>query len=205
MAYSRDDLNKLAARPFNLIDNYLYMYHLDKFVLLPTYPESIQDTLSATFSSTSPISRSAPIFTYSYSGPRTIQVNLALHRDMMQQINYGVSNLTDIIELGDDYVDTMVKQLQAIALPKYSNSTSTKMVDPPLVAIRFGQEVYIKGVVNGGITVTYHGPIGIDNKYKQVDISFQVSEVDPYDAQTILSVGSFRGLNKTLERRIYKS
>lgn len=201
--YTAQQLQKLADRPFTLIDNYLYMYHIDKFVLLPTYPEELSDQLAASFNSTSPLSRSAPVFTYSYSGPRTIQVSLALHRDMMTQINYGTSNLTDIIELGDDYIDTLVKQLQAIALPKYSNTT--KMVDPPMIAVRFGQEIYIKGIVNGGITVRYHGPIGEDNKYKQVDVSFTVSEVDPYDADTILSVGSFRGLNKTLERRIYKS
>ena len=185
----------------NLIENYLYMYHIDKFVLLPTYPETIQDQLGATFSQTSPLSRSAPIFSYSYSGPRTIQVSLSLHREMFTQLNYGASNLN--LEIGDDYVDTMIRHLQAIALPRYSSST--KMVNPPLVAIRFGNDIFIKGVVNGGINVTYSGPILQDNKYAQVQVSFTVSEIDPYDADTILSVGSFRGISTTLERRIYKS
>lgn len=190
-------------RPFAMIENYLYMYHTGEngtFVLLPTYPESISDQLAANFNSTNPLARSAPIFTYSHSGPRTVQVSLALHRDMMSQINYGVSNLK--LEIGDDYVDTMIKQLQAIALPKYS--LTNKMVNPPMVAIRFGNEIYIKGIVNGGITVNYHGPIGEDNKYKQVDISFTVSEVDPYDAESVMVAGSFRGLNKSLERNLYK-
>ena len=79
------------------------------------------------------------------------------------------------------------------------------MVNPPLVAIRFGNDIYIKGIVNGGISITYSGPIGTDNKYKQVQLSFTISEVDPYDAQTVMQQGSYRGLNKTLERRIYKS
>ena len=41
--------------------------------------------------------------------------------------------------------------------------------------------------------------------WKQVDVSFTISEIDPYDAQTVMQQGSFRGINKTLERRIYKS
>lgn len=189
---------------YSLIENYIYLFHVDQFILLPTYPEQVQDQLTATFSQSNPLSRSAPIFSYSHSGPRTIQVALSLHRDMMYELNYGVSNVNlNEIDIGDDYVDVMIKQLQAIALPKYSSGD--KMVNPPLVALRFGNDIYIKGIVNGGISVTYSGPIGNDNKYKQVDISFAISEIDPYDAQTVMQQGSFRGLNKTLERRIYKS
>ena len=188
---------------FDLIQNYLYMYHIDKFVLLPTYPETVQDSLSAAFASTNPLSRSAPIYSYSYSGPRQVQVSLNLHRDMMQQLNYGVSNINlNEVDIGDDYIDTMVKQLQAIALPRYSGDT--KMVNPPLIALRFGNEIYIKGVVTSGISITYSGPILSNNKYAVVDISFTVSEITPYDAESILSLGSFRGISKTLERRIYK-
>lgn len=185
---------------FTLIENYIYLYHIDKFLLLPSYPESIQDSLSATFQSSPALARSAPIFSYSYSGPRSMQISLSLHRDMMTQINYQNSNLN--LELGDDYIDTLLKELQAIALPRYTSSI--KMVNPPMIALRLGNEVYIKGVVNGGITINYHGPILQNNKYACADISFTISEVDPYDADTIQNVGSFRGLNKTLERRLYK-
>ena len=187
-----------------LITNYIYLYHIDKFLLLPVYPDSVQDNLSASFSETNPLSRSAPVYTYSHSGPRTIQVTLSLHRDMMTQLNYGNSNINlNEVEVGDDYVDVLAKQIQAIALPRYS--ANTKMVNPPMVALRFGDEIYIKGIVNGGVSITYSGPILENNKYAQVMISFTISEVDPYDAESILSKGSFRGLNKTLERRIYKS
>lgn len=193
-------------RDYNLITNYIYLYHIDKFILLPTYPESITDSLSATYSSTTPISRSAPIYSYSYSGPRSIDVNLRLHRDMMQMINYNQSNINmNEIELGDDYVDTLVKQMQAIALPRYQ--TTSKMVNPPMVALRFGDEIYIKGVVTGGISVAYSGPLIEVNggtKYAEVTLSFHIDEVDPYDADTIITKGSFRGLSRTLERRIYK-
>ncbi len=186
----------------DLIENYIYLYHTDKFVLLPTYPEQIQDSLSANFQSSNPLSRSAPIYSYSYSGPRSMQITLNLHRDMMSQLNYNLSNYDLKDYEGKDYVDVMIAELQTIALPKYDSSI--KMVNPPMVALRFGNEIYIKGVVIGGISVTYSGPILPNNKYSVVQVSFNVNEVDPYDADTVAVTGSFRGLNKTLERRLYK-
>lgn len=187
-------------RSIDLIENYIYLYHIDKFVVLPTFPESIQDSLRSSFNTTNIMARTAPIFSYKYSGPRTIQVSIKLHRDMMQEINYGVSNIN--VELGDDYVDTLVNELQAVALPKYS--ASDKMVNPPMVALRFGNQVFIKGVVDGGITTTYQLPLQEDGKYAVVNISFNISEIDPYDAETVINRGEIRGLAKTLERNLYK-
>ena len=184
----------------NLIDNYIYIYHIDQFVIIPVWPESIQDSLGSTFASQTPLSRSAPIFSYSNSGPRSMQISLKLHRDMMQMVNYNKSNLK--VELGDDYIDTIIKCMQACALPNYRDAS--KMVDPPMVAVRFGNDIFIKGVINGGVTVTYSGPILDNNKYALVDIGFTVYEIDPYDANSVLQYGSFRGLDKTLENRLYK-
>ena len=195
-----NDYIKPVSMQENLIDNYIYIYHLDKFVILPVWPESIQDSLSSTFAQSTPLSRSAPIFSFSNSGPRSMQINLKLHRDMMQMVNYNRSNLN--VELGDDYTDTIVKTLQACALPNYKNAS--KMVDPPLVAIRFGNDIFIKGIINGGVTVTYGLPILSNNKYANVEISFTIYEVDPYSASEVAELGSFRGLNKTLEKRLYR-
>jgi peptidoglycan hydrolase-like protein with peptidoglycan-binding domain len=162
---------------------------VDKFLLIPTYPEQIQDNSVATFNSTSSLARSAPVYSYSHSGPRTVQISLRLHREMMTQLNYSKSNVNlDELDLGasgtsNDYVDFLIKQLQAIALPKYS--ATDKMVDPPMVAVRFGNEIYIKGVVDGGVSVTYSGPILNNDKYAIADVSFTVHEVDPYDAESV--------------------
>ena len=95
-------------------------------MIIPSYPESITDSMGSTFAQESPIARSAPIFVYSSSGPRSVQIELPLHRDMMTQINYGVSNLN--VELGDDYIDTLIKQLQSISVPQYA--TERKMINP---------------------------------------------------------------------------
>lgn len=207
-SYSNAIASTKVTSKFNLIENYLYLYHVGydettgtpgQFVVLPSYPESITDTLSAEFASDTPLSRSAPIFSYKGSGPRSVQVTLKFHREMMTQINYGVSNMN--VELGDDYVDTIIKQLQAVALPSYKHSS--KMVNPPQVAVRFGNDIFIKGIVIGSITLNYQLPILDNNKYAIVEISFNVTETDPYDAETVAQQGSFRGLSNTLEKRLY--
>ena len=81
-------------------------------------------------------------------------------------------------------------------MPKYN--LTNKAIEPPLVAIRLGREVFIKGVITSGISVTYGKPILVDEKYATVKISFTVSEVDPYDSTTVFKNGSFRGLTATL-------
>lgn len=197
----------------NLLNNYIYLYHTNEFLILPTYPDQITDTMQSTFQSTNALSRSAPVFSYSNSGPRSVQISLNLHRDMLDDVNLNVSTLrvgTDltttttvdgvtVTSLSDDYVDTLIKRLQSISVPKYL--AGSKTVEPPMVAIRFGDEIFIKGVVNGGISVTYNKPIIMVNdresKYAQVAISFTVSEVDPYDADSVARLGGFRGLTKT--------
>ena len=196
-----------SSSKFNMIENYLYIYHIGynqetgqtgQFVILPTYPETITDTLNSSFAETSPLSRSAPIFSYQSSGPRKVSLELKFHRDTMTQINYGKSTLK--VELGDDYVDTIIKNLQACALPSYK--TALKMIDPPMVAVRFGNEIFIKGIINGGVNVSYSLPLLDNNKYAQVSIQFEITEIDPYDAETISQVGSFRGIDKSIEKRL---
>ena len=206
---------------FRCPDNYIYIYHTDILVVIPTYPESIQDSMGTNYQSTEILSRPAPIQTYVSSGPRTLQVSLNLHRDMMFQITrayqytsinsgprtvYGkkvVLNDSNASVSDMDYIDRLVCELQAIAVPKYEDTT--KMINPPMVAARFGNDVFIKGVVSGGVTVTYGGVILKTNKYSNVDISFTITELTPYSAEQINTIGSYRGVSKKLERKIYTS
>lgn len=200
---SKHDLyNYRTRKTFSMIDNYVYLYHTDTLIALPVYPESIQDSMTTTYTSNTPLSSSAPIFSFQSSGPRSLQINLPLHRDMMNQINTASSKL-NVPELGeDDYVDILVKQLQAAALPKFS--AADKMVNPPIVAIRFGTDIFCKGVVSGGVTTTHHGSILRTNKYSQVDVSFTINEVDPYDAEFVMLSGGYRGLSTTLDSRLWR-
>ena len=189
-----------AHKIFDLIENYIYLYHTETFIILPGYADSITDTLPVNFAQNNPMSRSAPLYSYSNSGPRSVQVSLNLHRDMMWQVNYQKSNLP--VTVDEDYVDVLIAQVQAAALPRYA--AAEKMVDPPIVAVRFGNDIFCKGVVQGGIGLTYKLPVLRNGKYSQVDLSFTINEIDPYGADEVMTAGSFRGLDATLERNIFK-
>ena len=189
-------------------ENYIYISHLGKggyWWWIPCCPKSITDSMSSEFSPTTALGRTAPVFTYSSSGPRTVQLDIELHRDMMDFANTGntsmdefLKNATDCPNLstGEDYVDSLIRALQSISVPKYT--LTNKAIEPPLVAVRLSNEVYIKGIVTGSIGIEYEMPIISGGKYAQVRLSITITEVDPYDATSVFSNGSFRGLVQTL-------
>ena len=182
---------------FLVPDNYIYISHLDeglKFWRLPCTPDTIQDQMGSNFTSTNVLARSAPVYTYNNSGPRTVNIRLKFHRDMMDDYNLGVSNspLAD----NEDYTENLIHALQAIALPAYNLNNA--FVSPPLVAVRLANEIFIKGIVTGGVSVDYSLPILSNNKYAQIEVGFNVSEIDPYSAIEVYANGSFRGMTKTL-------
>ena len=183
------------------IDNYIYFHHLKSLVIVPSYPDTISDTMAVNFAQSTPLGRSAPIYSFSNSGPRTINVDLKLHRELMTQVNYQNSKLN--AELNDDVVDTFLKQIRASALPEYS--ASSKMVNPPIISCKFGKDIFCKGVVSGAVGVSYELPIIGDGKYAYVGVSFTLQEIEPYDASTVFEVGGYRGLTTSLERNIYKT
>ena len=179
-----------------LPDCYLYISHLDEdaqYWMLPGYPEEVSDSMRSNFISTNALGRSAPVYTFSNAGPREVNIKLSFHRDMFEDMP---SNVTP--RDGEDKAESFIHALQAIAVPKYN--LSNKAVEPPLVAIRLGREVFIKGVVTSGISISYSKPILVNEKYAVINVSFTVSEVDPYDASTVFKNGSFRGFVQTMRK-----
>lgn len=181
---------------------YIYIYHLPSdvqgegtLIYIPQWPDQVSDSMGSNFNSTNALSRSAPVFSYINSGPREVQISLQLHRDMMDEVNFKHCNVTP--DDGDDYVDMFIKKLLAVALPNYH--TASKEVEPPMVAVKLGEQLFIKGVVNGGVTVEYNKPILTNNKYSLVNIGFKVSEIDPMDALSISEVGSYRKITRTFQ------
>jgi hypothetical protein len=182
-----------------LPDCYIYISHLDEgyqYWQLPGYPDKVTDHMQSEFQTNTALGRSAPVYTFSNSGPRTVQINLSFHRDMFDEMPSNV-----VPKDNEDKSESFIHAIQAIAVPKYN--LSNKAIEPPLVAIRLGREVFIKGIVSGGVTVTYGKPILTNEKYAIVEISFTVSEVDPYDASTVFKNGSFRGLTATLRKGMH--
>lgn len=188
-----------------LPDCYIYISHLDgigpdngppQYWRLPQYPDEVTDSMQSTFSDQNALGRSAPVYTFSNAGPRQVQFNLEFHRDMIDDANMGYSSIK--LNDGEDYSDKLISSLQAIALPKYN--LTNKSVEPPMVAIRLGRQVFVKGVVISGISVTYKKPILSNEKYAVVGLGFTVAEVDPYDASTVYTNGSFRGLVSSMRK-----
>lgn len=188
------------TKSMQLIDNYIYLYHTDTWLILPEYPDSVSDKMNSTFGQQNALSRTAPVFSYSNSGPRQVQIQLHLHRDMLEDVNIDVSNLK--LEVEEDYVDALIRNLQAIALPSYK--TAEKMVNPPMIAVKLGEEIFVKGVVIGGVSITYEKPIMVGNRYAQCTLNFEVYEVDLFDAESVAQLGSFRGITSQFKNGIYK-
>lgn len=186
----KDYVNRL------LPDGYIYISHLDvaedaKYWMLPGVPDEVTDQMQSEFQANSALGRSAPVYTFSHSGPRSVQINLSFHRDMFEEMP---SNVTP--RDGEDKADSFIRAIQAIAVPKYN--LSNKAIEPPLVALRLNRQIFIKGIVSGGVSVTYGKPILSNEKYAAIKISFTIYEVDPYDSTTVFQNGSFRGLTATL-------
>lgn len=178
-----------SKRDLGLPENYIYFLHTGKTIVIPVDPDDIQDSMAANFAESRPLSRSAPIYSYQNSGPRTVQVSFTLHRDLCKQFNPGM----------EDAVEELINNIQAAVLPDYD--ATNKIVNPPLVALQIRDEIYIKGIVNNGVGITYNLPIincGTKDipkyKYALVSINFSVVEITPYSASILPDVGGqFRG------------
>lgn len=171
-------------------ENFIVLHHINKSFLIPVDPDAISDNMSISYAESTPLSRSAPIYSYQNSGPRSVQVSFTLHRDLMREFNPEYRNNGS----DADPIDDLVINLDALALPDYDSAN--KIVNPPLVSLKIRDEVYIKGVVTGSVGVTYGLPVlnyGTEDapnyKYAMVSISFGVSETTPFSASILPSVG----------------
>lgn len=183
-----------------LVPNYIYLYHLDQWLILPEYPDTVSDRMQSNFSQQNALSRTAPVFSYSNSGPRSVQIQLHLHRDMLEFYNIDTSNFK--VDIDEDYIDALIRNLQAMALPSFQDAT--KLVNPPMVAVKLGNEIFVKGVVVGDVSVEYQKPIMVGHRYAQCNLNFQVFEIEPFDAESVSQLGSFRGITSQFKNGIYK-
>ena len=159
-------------------DNYIIFHHTGKSYVIPVDPDSITDNHTASFATNFPLSRSAPIYSYQNSGPRTVQVAFTLHRDLCQQFN---PNSTDMVE-------ELITNLEGLILPDYESAN--KVVNPPIVSMKIRDEIYIKGVVTGGIGKQFNLPIlnyNGQDKYALVNLNFSISEIEPQTASILPS------------------
>ena len=166
-------------------DNYIIFHHTGKSYVIPVDPDSIADSMSASFAQNYPLSRSAPIYSYQNSGPRTVQVSFTLHRDLCKEFNPG----------SEDMVEELIDNLEGLVLPDYESAN--KIVNPPIVSLKIIDEIYIKGVVTGTVGKTFNLPLlnyGGQYKYALVSLNFSISEIQPYSASILSSIKGGRRL-----------
>lgn len=163
-------------------------------IYIPEWPDSIADKVESNFNSTNALSRTAPVFSYINSGPRSVTVVLTLQRGMMDEANENKCN----VKPGEDqdYVDLFVSKLQSVAYPNFHSSS--KEIEPPQVIVCFGEQLQIEGIINSGISVEYEKPLLENGKYSTVNISFTVYEIHPEDALTKSEIGSLGEIPSTM-------
>lgn len=168
-------------------DNFIYFHHIGKSITIPVDPLAVTDSMSASWASSTPLSRSAPIYSYQNSGPRSVQFQFQLHRDLVKQFNP---------DWGEDPVDELITNLEACVLPTYQETG--KIVNPPIVSIKLRDEIYIKGIVNSvgksfSLPIIYYASATNPGyKYAVVDLNLNVQEITPQDASIISRTGGYR-------------
>lgn len=164
-------------------DNFIHFHHTGMTITIPVDPEAITDSMSAGWASSTPLSRSAPIYSYQNSGPRSVQLVFDVHRDLMNQFNSVKPGSKD------DAVDKLIKNLEQCVLPTYKNTG--KVVNPPIVSVKIRDEIYIKGIVtnvgkNYKLPLINYGKNSPNFKYALVNLNFGVQEITPTNASILM-------------------
>ena len=165
-------------------DNYIIFHHTGKSFIIPVDPDSVADSMSASFAQNDPLSRSAPIYSYQNSGPRNVQVSFTLHRDLCKEFNPN----------SEDAVEELVNNLEGMVLPDYNSAS--KVVNPPIVSLKIRDEIFITGIVQN-VGKSFNLPLLNYNgnyKYAIVNLNFSVAEIQPYSASILPSVKGGRRL-----------
>lgn len=160
-------------------DNYIYSHHTKQIYRLPMYPEAVNDAISAIYQTTTILARSAPIQSWTSSGPRSVRFSLLLHRDL------DYEGLTEAqIEMGQTVgdINRLFEEYQSLSLPNYS---SPMLVEPPMITVRLGKNIRITGIPD--ISLVNKLPINSDGIYQVGEFSFEIREIDPYDAVKVYS------------------
>ncbi len=140
---------------------------------MPCYPEGVKDSTKISYSASNSLGRSEPYQAYENSGPRSIPFTFKMHREM-------IGNITEI--------EKIVRYIESAAYPKYGADVATIRT-----TVKVGNSIYISGIMVDQST-DWEGPIGEDDKYNVVTVSFTIIETtgNPKTASDIRSMGGYR-------------
>lgn len=128
---------------------------------IPSYPESIKDARSASYT-TMPnmLYQYEPWYAYTSSGPRSLSVSFHLHRQMWTG------------DERDGKANELIRFMEASVYAKYSGST----VATDTCTLYIKGSPYITGIVTS-VDVEWTGPIGLDGFYLEFNLTVAFSEV----------------------------
>lgn len=153
----------------------IYSSLLKETIDFPAYPEEIQTTRSANYTSMPDIIyQYEPWIIYESSGPREQSLNFHLHRDM-----WTGNHL-------DGNANKLVRFCEANTFPDYQGSN----VISPYVRFYIDGNLFISGVIVN-TTVNWSGPLGLDNWYLEFNLSLSIREVSemPLNINSIYKLG----------------
>ena len=139
----------------------VYSSLLDEIMDIPAYPEELEETRNASYTSMpDTIYQYEPWITYQSSGPREQSLTFHLHRDM-----WSGNHL-------DGKANELIRFCQANTFPRYSGSA----VLSPTFRVYIDGKTFVSGVLTN-TNVRWMGPIGQDNWYLEFELSLSIQEV----------------------------
>ena len=129
----------------------------------PVYPEEISDATHANYT-TMPdiIYQYEPWQLFTSSGPRTNTYSFTFHRDMWTG------------DHRDGKANELIRFCMANCYPEYNGSA----VNTALVTLYMNGQILIRGVLTD-VSVTWDGPLGLDNYYLVCKLQLSIIEVSP--------------------------
>lgn len=129
-----------ADLPFK---SYIINLATDTWVPLPVLPESVTESVSASWSPTSIPGRSASYYTYAGTNNRTLSFSFTLHRDLLSELSTGSYDFNNI-----------PNYLKSLCYPEYSSS----LVRPPVCILKLADVIKMRGICTS-VTVTHQLPL----------------------------------------------
>lgn len=128
---------------------------------IPSYPESIKDPRTATYTTMPDVLyQYEPWYLYSHSGPREVNVEFHLHRQMWSG------------DETDGRANDMIRFIQASTYAQYNGS----VVNSDVCTLYIKGLPYVRGIVTN-VEVEWTGPIGIDGFYLEFNMAVTFVEV----------------------------
>ena len=139
----------------------LYSSISDSSLDIPAYPEEVQDSRKANYT-TMPdlLYQYEPWYLYESSGPRTNTYTFNLHRDMWSG------------DHRDGQANQLIRFCQANCYPQFSGAA----VNIPTVTLYVAGSPLISGIMED-VSVTWDGPIGLDGWYLRFDLELTITEI----------------------------